>query len=71
MAQPLFRPEVMQAWQATWLDGIRIGHNPKFSTVAAVALLLASVLLVFAVWVKVARKARIAGVHMPFKFIGK
>lgn len=65
MAQPLFRPEVMQARQASWLGSIRIGHNPKFSTVAAVALLLAGGLLAFAVWGQVARKARIPGVLVP------
>ena len=41
MSQTLFRPEAMQAGQASWLGGIRIGYNPKFSTVAAVALVLA------------------------------
>jgi membrane fusion protein len=65
MSQTLFRPEAMQAGQASWLGGIRIGHNPKFSTVAAVALVLAGGLLAFAVWGQVARKARIPGVLVP------
>ena len=65
MNQQLFRPEVMQARQATWLGGIRIGHHPRFSVVAGVALLLAGCLVTFAVWGQVARKARIPGVLMP------
>jgi len=63
--QSLFRTEVMQAQQAAWLGGIRIGHNPRFSAVAGVALLLAGCLVTFAVWGQVARKARIPGVFMP------
>ncbi|OYU13279.1 MAG: hypothetical protein CFE38_03150 [Comamonadaceae bacterium PBBC1] len=61
----LFRPEVMQARQTAWLGGIRVGHKPKLSAVAGVALLLASCLVTFAVWGQVARKSRIPGVLMP------
>ncbi len=65
MSQELFRPEVMQERQATWLGSIRLGHNPRFSAVAALALLLAGCLVTFAVWGQVARKARVPGVLMP------
>lgn len=65
MAQPLFRPEVMESRQATWLGSIRIGKNPAFSLVAGVALTLAGALVAFAAWGQVARKARIPGVLMP------
>lgn len=65
MNQPLFRPEVMQERQASWLGGIRIGKNPGFSLVAGVALTLAGALVAFAAWGQVARKARIPGVLMP------
>jgi membrane fusion protein len=63
----LFRNEVMQARQAAWLGGIRVGHKPKFSAVAGVALLLAGCLVTFAVWGQVARKSRIPGVLMPLQ----
>ena len=65
MSLPLFRPEVMQARQASWLGGIRMGRNPGFSLVAGVALALAGALVAFAAWGQVARKARIPGVLMP------
>ena len=64
-AKTLFRPEVMQARQAAWLGGIRVGHNPSYSAVAGIALLLAGCLVTFAVWGQVARKARVPGVLMP------
>ena len=65
MNQQLFRPEVMQERQASWLGGIRMGKNPGFSLVAGVALSLAGALVAFAAWGQVARKARIPGVLMP------
>jgi membrane fusion protein len=65
MSQHLFRPEVMQERQASWLGGIRMGKNPGFSLVAGVALTLAGALVAFAAWGQVARKARIPGVLMP------
>jgi len=65
MSQDLFRPEVLQARQASWLGGIRIGKNPGFSVVAGVALGLAGALVAFAAWGQVARKARVPGVLMP------
>jgi membrane fusion protein len=65
MSQPLFRDEVMQARQAAWLGGIRIGRNPRHSVVAGVSLLMAGSLITFAVWGQVARKSRVPGVLMP------
>ncbi len=65
MNQQLFRLEVMQARQASWLGGICMGKNPGFSLVAGVALTLAGALVAFAAWGQVARKARIPGVLMP------
>ena len=65
MSLPLFRPEAMQARQASWLGGIRIGKNPGFRLVAGAALGLAGALVAFAAWGQVARKARIPGVLMP------
>jgi len=55
----------MQAQQASWLGGIRIGKNPGFTLVAGVALLLAGAMVAFAAWGQVARKARIPGVLLP------
>ena len=65
MSNPLFRPEVMQAQQASWLGGIRVGKNPGFTLIAGVALVLAGAMVAFAAWGQVARKARIPGVLMP------
>lgn len=67
MVNTLFRPEVMHAKQASWLGGIRIGHNPRFGIVASLALVLAACLITFAVWGQVARKSRIPGVLMPLQ----
>jgi len=65
MQKTLFRAEVMQERQVSWLGGIRMGKNPGFSLVASVALTLAGALVAFAAWGQVARKARIPGVLMP------
>ena len=61
----LFRAEVLQAQSVQWLGSIRIGHNPRFTFVTAVAVLLAGSLIAFAVWGEVTRKARIPGILMP------
>lgn len=65
MNTPLFRPEVVAAQTAQHLGTIRIGRNPRFALVAAVALMLAALLIAYAAWGQVTRKARIAGVLMP------
>ena len=65
MTTPLFRPEVTLAKQASWLGGIHLAHNPRFSLMAGVALALASALMAFGAWGKVARKVRVPGVLMP------
>ena len=64
MRTPLFRSQVTQAKQASWLGGIHLAHNPRFSIVAGVALALAGALLAFGAWGKVARKVRVAGILM-------
>ena len=61
MSSPLFRQEVLDAQSAQYLGSIRIGRNPRHATVAAVALLLAGLLVAFAAWGQVTRKARIPG----------
>ena len=61
MSSPLFRQEVLDAQSAQYLGSIRIGRNPRHTTVAAMALLLASALVAFAAWGQVTRKARIPG----------
>jgi membrane fusion protein len=65
MNTPLFRPQVTQAKQASWLGGIHLAHNPRFSLMAGVALALASTLMAFGAWGKVARKVRVPGILMP------
>ena len=44
---------------------IHLAHNPRFSIVAGLALMLAGALLAFGAWGKVARKVRVPGVLMP------
>lgn len=65
MSLPLFRQEVLEAQRAQYLGGIRIGRNPRHASVAAVALLLAALLVAFAAWGQVTRKARIPGLLVP------
>jgi membrane fusion protein len=65
MSSSLFRTEVSEAKQASWLGGIHLAHNPRFSLIAGIALALAGALVAFGAWGKVARKVRMAGVLMP------
>lgn len=65
MNSSLFRAQVTQAQQASWLGGIHLAHNPRFSLIAAVALTLAGALLAFGAWGTVARKVRVPGILMP------
>ena len=44
---------------------IQLAHNPRFTLVSGVALVLAGALLAFGAWGKVARKVRVPGVVMP------
>jgi membrane fusion protein len=65
MTTPLFRTEVTQSKQASWMGPIHLAHHPRFSVVAGMALLLAGALLAYGAWGQVARKVRIPGVLMP------
>ena len=65
MNTSLFRAQVTQAQQASWLGGIHLAHNPRFSLIATVALTLAGALLAFGAWGTVARKVRVPGILMP------
>ena len=65
MTTPLFRSEVTLSKQASWMGPIHLAHNPRFSIVAGMALVLAGALLAFGAWGKVARKVRVPGVLMP------
>ena len=62
---PLFRTEVTQAQQASWLGSVHLAHNPRFTVVASMSLVLAGALLAFGAWGKVARKVRVPGILMP------
>ena len=61
----LFRDEVLQERRTQFLGAIRIGRNPSFALVTAVALLLAAALVAYATWGEITRKARLAGVLVP------
>lgn len=58
----LFRDEVQQERRVQFLGAIRIGRNPSFTLVTALALLLASALVAYATWGEITRKARLGGV---------
>lgn len=58
----LFRDEVLQERRTQFLGTIRIGRNPSFALVTAVALLLAVALVAYATWGEITRKARLPGV---------
>lgn len=62
---PLFRDEVLQARRSQPLGSIRIGHNPRFTAVAAVALVLALAVVAYATWGEVTRKSRLGGILVP------
>ncbi|MEN9420128.1 MAG: Colicin secretion protein CvaA [Pseudomonadota bacterium] len=61
----LFREEVLRAHTAQHLGTIRIGHPPRHTFVAGVALVLAGALVAFAAWAQVTRKARVPGLLVP------
>jgi membrane fusion protein len=63
--QTLFRQEVINARQAQWLGGIRIGRPLSFSVVTASALAMAAALIAFAYWGEVTRKVTVHGVLLP------
>jgi len=65
MTTPLFRSEVTPSKQASWMGPIHLAHNPRFSIVAGVALVLAGALLAYGAWGTVARKVRVPGILMP------
>ena len=65
MTTPLFRSEVTQSKQASWMGPIHLAHNPRFTIVASIALVLAGAMLAFGAWGTVARKVRVPGVLMP------
>jgi membrane fusion protein len=65
MSTPLFREEVTQAQSAQWLGVIRIGRQPKFALVAAVAIGLGCALVLFAILGEATRKVRVAGLLTP------
>ena len=65
MTTPLFRSEVTQAKQASWMGPIHLAHNPRFTIVASIALVLTCAFLAFGALGKVARKVRMPGVLMP------
>jgi len=65
MTSSLFRNEVTQTQQASWLGGIHLAHNPRFSVIASIALILAGALLALGAWGTIARKVRVPGVLMP------
>lgn len=61
----LFRKEVADAQSAQWLGTVRLHRPLSFSLVTAIALGLALVLIAFAAWGEVNRKARLSGLLVP------
>lgn len=61
----LFRPEVAQAQSAQWLGSVRLNRPLSFSVVTGLALGIALLLVAFATWGEVNRKARLSGLLVP------
>lgn len=61
----MFRAAVQEFQQAPWMGTIRVAQRPAFQVVAAVAVLLATALIAFALIGQVSRKARVPGLLMP------
>lgn len=59
--ETLFRQEALNARQAQWLGGVRIGRRLSFGVVTVCALLIASAVSAFALWGEITRKARMGG----------
>ena len=59
--ETLFRQEALNARQAQWLGGVRIGRRLSFGVVTVCALLIASAVTAFALWGEITRKARMGG----------
>ncbi len=55
----------MQGRQAKYLGAIRLGRNPNFVLVAWIAVALVAVLVAFAAWAQVTRKATVPGLLVP------
>lgn len=61
----LFRPEVAQARNAQWLGVVRLGQRLSFTVVSVVAIGLVGLLVSFATWGDIHRKARLSGLLVP------
>jgi membrane fusion protein len=61
----LFRQEVAAAQTAQWLGSVRLHRPLSFSVVTGTALALAMLLLAFAAWGEVNRKAHLSGLLVP------
>jgi membrane fusion protein len=61
----MFRHEVLAERQAPWLGSIRVARPLSFSAVTAVAVACVALVVGFAIWGEVTRKASLAGVLLP------
>lgn len=61
----LFRQEVAAAQTAQWLGSVRLHRPLSFSVVTGTALVFAMLLVAFAAWGEVNRKAHLAGLLVP------
>lgn len=61
----LFRPQAIAAQQAQWLGTVHLHRPWSSAAIVAVALTLAGLLVAFAAWGEVNRKARMVGVLVP------
>jgi len=61
----LFREEVVQAQTAQYLGSVRLQRPFSYSVVTVVGLTLATMLVAFAVWGEVNRKAHLTGLLVP------
>jgi membrane fusion protein len=61
----LFRESVSSSHSAQWLGSVRLIRPPSFAIVTSVAFAIAVVLIAFAHWGEINRKARLTGLLVP------
>lgn len=60
-----FRTQALKAQASPHLGTLRVGHNPRFAGLALAALVTVGLLIGFAKWTEVTRKAHLPGVLVP------
>lgn len=70
MAQPFFRPEVMQARRGSWLGSVSLAQPPGFRLLVAAAAALALVMIAFLCFGSYTQRAHAVGRLLPVHSAG-